>query len=136
MDDDVEGRAATLSWWRALLNGPAFAVHLHHSGWALANASTRRWIVAEMIAIMLAITAARPDNADDDSGASPGSHASRSSGRCHTPVPRSDTGDAIEKMECVFRRCERPILRQRRAAMKARRHVIPGLAIRGQANFR
>ena len=57
-DDDVEGRAATLSWWRALLNGPAFAVHLHRSGWALANASTRRWIVAEMIAIMVAVAAA------------------------------------------------------------------------------
>jgi hypothetical protein len=49
---------------------------------------------------------------------------------------RSDTGDAVEKMEGVFRRCERPILRQRRAAMKARSHVIPALAIRGQSNFR
>jgi fatty acid desaturase len=54
-EEDVEGRAATYSWWRALIGGPAFAVHLHRSGWALANADTRRWIVAETAAIVTTI---------------------------------------------------------------------------------
>ena len=57
-DEDVEGRAATQSWWRAVLSGPAFAVHLHRNGWMLADARTRRWIVVEMIAIALTMTAA------------------------------------------------------------------------------
>ena len=57
-DDDVEGRAATQSWWKAVLGGPAFAVHLHRSGWRLASAGTRRWIMAETIAIALMSAAA------------------------------------------------------------------------------
>jgi fatty acid desaturase len=57
-EGDVEGRAATQSWWRALIGGPSFAVHLHRSGWALANADTRRWIVAEAAAIVTTLLAA------------------------------------------------------------------------------
>jgi fatty acid desaturase len=57
-DEDVEGRAATQSWWRAVISGPAFAVHLHRNGWMLANTRTRRWIVVEMIALAFTITAA------------------------------------------------------------------------------
>ena len=57
-DEDVEGRAATQSWWKAVLSGPAFAVHLHRNGWMLANARTRRWIVVEMLVIALTMTAA------------------------------------------------------------------------------
>ena len=55
---DVEGRAARHTWWRALAGGPAFAVHLHRSGWTLAQPRTRRWIVAEAVAIALTIAAA------------------------------------------------------------------------------
>jgi fatty acid desaturase len=57
-DRDVEGRAATQTWWRALIGGPAFAVHLHRSGWALASARTRRWIAAETGAIAVTILVA------------------------------------------------------------------------------
>jgi fatty acid desaturase len=57
-DGDVEGRAATQSWWRALIGGPLFAIHLHRSGWALTNADTRRWIVAETAAIAMMLLAA------------------------------------------------------------------------------
>lgn len=57
-DNDVEGRAAQRTWWHALAGGPAFAVHLHRSGWALANARTRRWIAAELIALAVMALAA------------------------------------------------------------------------------
>ena len=57
-DNDVEGRAAQRTWWHALAGGPAFAVHLHRSGWALANAHTRRWIAAELLALALMALAA------------------------------------------------------------------------------
>jgi fatty acid desaturase len=57
-DADVEGRAATQSWWKAVLGGPAFTVHLHRSGWALAAPRARRWIVAETVAIATTIVAA------------------------------------------------------------------------------
>lgn len=55
---DVEGHAAQRSWWRAVLGGPAFAVSLHVSGWALAHTRTRRWIVIELAALVLVATAA------------------------------------------------------------------------------
>lgn len=55
---DVEGHAARHAWWRAVLGGPAFAVRLHLAGWTLANARTRRWIAAEIVALALTATAA------------------------------------------------------------------------------
>jgi fatty acid desaturase len=56
--EDVEGRAATQTWWRAILGGPAFALHLHRSGWALASPRTQRWIAVETSALALTATAA------------------------------------------------------------------------------
>jgi fatty acid desaturase len=50
-DGDVEGRAATQRWWQALVGGPAFAVHLQRSGWALADRRARWWIAAELTAL-------------------------------------------------------------------------------------
>lgn len=55
---DVEGRAATRTWWAAVLIGPAFAVHLHRAGWALASARARRWIVVEWIDMATMVGAA------------------------------------------------------------------------------
>lgn len=49
--EDVEGGAARHAWWRALLSGPAFALHLHRKGWMLAGPRARRWIFAEVAAI-------------------------------------------------------------------------------------
>jgi fatty acid desaturase len=57
-DEDVEGRAAQQTWWQALAGGPAFALHLHRSGWTLARTRTRCWIVVEVIALALTVTAA------------------------------------------------------------------------------
>ena len=57
-DGDVEGQAATQHWWQAIVGGPVFAVLLHLSGWTLAHPHTRRWIVAEAVAIALTIAAA------------------------------------------------------------------------------
>jgi fatty acid desaturase len=59
---DVEGHAAQHAWWRAVLSGPAFAIRLHVSGWALASARARRWMVAEFVALaMTALAAATID---------------------------------------------------------------------------
>jgi fatty acid desaturase len=55
---DVEGRAAQRTWWQALAGGPAFALHLHRSGWTLARPRTRRWILLEVVALALMIAAA------------------------------------------------------------------------------
>jgi fatty acid desaturase len=55
---DVEGRAASQSWWRALVGGPAFALDLHRSGWVLSGPRARRWIVVEALALALIVTAA------------------------------------------------------------------------------
>lgn len=56
--EDVEGGAARHAWWRALLSGPAFALHLHRKGWMLAGPRARRWILAEVMAIGVTGTAA------------------------------------------------------------------------------
>ena len=55
---DVEGGAARSTWWRAVLGGPAFALRLHRTGWALAGRRARRWIVIEVIAIVALCAAA------------------------------------------------------------------------------
>jgi fatty acid desaturase len=47
-EDDVEGRCARLSWWRALLYGPAFPVLLHAAALRGGSAATRRWIALEL----------------------------------------------------------------------------------------
>lgn len=55
---DVEGSAAESTWWRAVVRGPAFALRLHRTGWALAGRRARRWIVIEILAVLAVITAA------------------------------------------------------------------------------
>jgi len=52
-DDDVEGAAAKMSWWRALLDGMTAQPRLYV--WALrrAKGSSRRWILGEGITILL-----------------------------------------------------------------------------------
>jgi hypothetical protein len=54
---DVEGGAAQSTWWRAVLGGPAFALRLHRTGWALAGQRGRRWIVVEVVAIVATVAA-------------------------------------------------------------------------------
>ncbi|MES2572726.1 MAG: fatty acid desaturase [Verrucomicrobiota bacterium] len=53
--DDTEGSTARLSWWRALLVGPLFPVRLHFAAWRLASAAKRRWIAAEVAAIVVLV---------------------------------------------------------------------------------
>jgi fatty acid desaturase len=54
---DVEGSAARSTWWRAVIGGPAFALRLHRTGWALASPRARRWIVIEIAAIATTVVA-------------------------------------------------------------------------------
>jgi fatty acid desaturase len=57
-DADVEGSAAQSTWWRAVIRGPAFAVRLHRTGWALAGRRARCWIVVEVMAMLALVGAA------------------------------------------------------------------------------
>ncbi|HVJ80244.1 MAG TPA: fatty acid desaturase [Planctomycetia bacterium] len=61
-DDDAEGSAARMPWWRAILAGPAFLWGLHANGWRLAKGPKRRWIAAELVGAgaVIAVAAARP----------------------------------------------------------------------------
>jgi fatty acid desaturase len=56
-DDDGEGSAARLNWWRALLLGPLFFLRLHVSAWRLAAAPKRRWIAMEVCAVVSLVAA-------------------------------------------------------------------------------
>jgi hypothetical protein len=46
------------SVWQALLAGPASALHLHRAGWTLGGPRAHRWILAEVIALGIVLTAA------------------------------------------------------------------------------
>lgn len=52
-DSDVESATARLSWWRAILQGPWFIVMLHWEGFRLAKPSKRKWVHAEVAAIVI-----------------------------------------------------------------------------------
>ena len=54
-DDDAEGSTARLSWWRALLAGPAFPLRLHVAAWRLGSRAKRTWIALEVAAIFAVI---------------------------------------------------------------------------------
>jgi fatty acid desaturase len=55
---DVEGSAARSTGWRAVLDGPAFALRLHRTGWALAGRRGRRLIAVEVVAIVVIVAMA------------------------------------------------------------------------------
>jgi fatty acid desaturase len=49
-EEDVEARSARMTWWQALLWGPAFPVLLHRTALRKAGRRARRWIHAELLA--------------------------------------------------------------------------------------
>jgi fatty acid desaturase len=57
-DDDAEGSTARLSWWQAILMGPAFIWRLHKTAWNLSARPKRRWIIAEILAFTSVIVLA------------------------------------------------------------------------------
>ncbi|HEY4417845.1 MAG TPA: fatty acid desaturase, partial [Verrucomicrobiae bacterium] len=54
-DEDAEGATARLPWWRALLVGPLFPIRLHVAAWKQAKPNKRKWIAAELLAILVII---------------------------------------------------------------------------------
>jgi fatty acid desaturase len=52
-DEDIEAGHAGYPWWRVLLTGPWFPIHLHLAALRLGNREKRLWIAAELIAIVL-----------------------------------------------------------------------------------
>lgn len=52
-NEDVEGRAAKMTGFRAVLFGPLFVVLLHGHGWQLASPTKRRWIAFEILCAFL-----------------------------------------------------------------------------------
>jgi fatty acid desaturase len=54
-DDDAEGSTARLSWWQAVLSGPAFVWRLHVTAWHLATGPKRHWIIAELLVIAVVL---------------------------------------------------------------------------------
>jgi fatty acid desaturase len=52
-EEDAEGNVARLRWWEALLSGPLFAGGLLRCAWAKGSPASRRWIVAEMLGVVL-----------------------------------------------------------------------------------
>ena len=57
-EDDIEAAHVGRPVWRVLLEGPVFPVRLHVSAWRLGGAVKRRWIAAEVGAVLLAVGAA------------------------------------------------------------------------------
>jgi fatty acid desaturase len=56
--DDLEGAAAGMTFWRALLHAPRLAVVLRAMAWRLANRSQRRWQVVEYLGVAAAAVGA------------------------------------------------------------------------------
>jgi fatty acid desaturase len=54
-DGDIEGMSARMSWWKALLFGPAFPFLLHYNALKNAGRKIKIWILAEVIIIVLVI---------------------------------------------------------------------------------
>ena len=57
-EDDLEARSARMSWWRALLFGPAFPILLHRAALRQGNRNQKRWIALELSANTVVILAA------------------------------------------------------------------------------
>ena len=59
--DDVEGRTARRSAWRAIGAGVAFPVALHRAAWRRARPADRRWIAGELslTVLLIALAASR-----------------------------------------------------------------------------
>src|SRR5579871_5526587 len=54
-EEDVEAMSARMPAWRAILLGPVFPVKLHQLGLYLASPRQRRWIYAELAAMVLLV---------------------------------------------------------------------------------
>lgn len=54
-DDDAEGSTARLPWWQAIIVGPLFLFRLHSTAWRLGSRIQRRWIIAELLGLLLVI---------------------------------------------------------------------------------
>jgi fatty acid desaturase len=54
-EDDVEAGHVHFPWWLALLYGPVFIVELHRNAWRLGSRASRRWILLELVTILLMI---------------------------------------------------------------------------------
>lgn len=48
-EGDVEGRSASMPWWRALLYGPVFTYRLHATALRLGSSRLRRTVCAELL---------------------------------------------------------------------------------------
>ncbi len=51
-DEDVEAMSARMPGWKALLTGPQFPVRLHHAALTMASSRIRRFIMAELAAML------------------------------------------------------------------------------------
>ncbi|PTU33111.1 fatty acid desaturase family protein [Stenotrophobium rhamnosiphilum] len=49
-ENDVEAMSARMPWWKAILIGPLFPLHIHSKALEIADARYRRWIWAELLA--------------------------------------------------------------------------------------
>ena len=54
--EDVEGKAATMAWWKAILYGPFFIFKLHYKALLLAPPKVKKIIAFELILIIIFIT--------------------------------------------------------------------------------
>jgi hypothetical protein len=52
-EEDAEGNVARLRWWEALVSGPLFAGALLRCAWEKGSVASRRWMVAEVIAVFV-----------------------------------------------------------------------------------
>ncbi|MBI1371942.1 MAG: fatty acid desaturase [Phycisphaera sp.] len=56
-DDDVEAGHATWPWWYVLITGWWFPIHLTRNAWRLGTPGKRRWIAAELVAMVVWVLA-------------------------------------------------------------------------------
>lgn len=52
-DEDVEAMCAKMSGWKAMLVGPYFPYLIHKTALKIANPKQRRWVIAEMISMVV-----------------------------------------------------------------------------------
>jgi fatty acid desaturase len=56
-DEDFEAAHSNEPWWKVVLLGPLFVWRLHLFAWHEGDASCRRWILAELLAVAGVVTA-------------------------------------------------------------------------------
>lgn len=56
-ETDTEGSTARLPGWQAILTGPLFLIRLHRAAWRVGTSRQRKWIVAELLALLAAVLA-------------------------------------------------------------------------------